>query len=211
MLDAADPHDNLPEGHKFVTDPMNQQDHTPLNDAYLQLEVDISNNADKQTIKTDAQQVQQLAGSDHPGLADAANNISKIIDDGSLTALMNNPSNAAAAPPPSSPPPASSPPPHESADETTPYQKLLADIQSGADRSTLINDVEALFAAAIHNGDFGLSQAALDIGETVKAGPFDKSTATKTLTDAAPGTSGAQLPPTGGWDWAPPPPNAPAT
>ncbi|HXZ22367.1 MAG TPA: hypothetical protein VEH78_06350, partial [Pseudolabrys sp.] len=92
-----------------------------------------------------------------PGLAAAAHNISASIDDGSydqtgsLNALMNNPSNAAAAPPPSSSPPPPKTPnptppfpqipkPQSVADETADYQKLLADIQSGADPVTLLND-----------------------------------------------------------------------
>jgi hypothetical protein len=229
------PYSDPPLKDPMVDPTDNENYHNPLNDAYLQLEVDISNNADKGTIKTDAEQVKTLAGSDHPGLADAANNISKSIDiddgsydhdqdhTGSLTALMNNPPNAAPTtaggvpppPPPSVPEPTppipQTPQPPSVADETTPYQKLLADIESGADQSTLLNDSEALFKAAIHNGDFGLSQAALDIGESVKTGPFDKDTTTKTLTGAAPGTSGARLPPAGDGDWTPPPPNAPAT
>jgi len=208
FLDDVDPHDTLPLGHKFITDPMNPQDHTPLNDAYLQLETDISNNADKQTIKADAQQVEQLAGSDHPGLAAAAHNISASIDDGSydqtgsLNALMNNPSNAAAAPPPSSPPPPSNPPSGSPSDESAAYQKLIDDLTKGATGATIEHDALQLAALAIQNGDDHLAQVALDIGDVTKGTRLDipamdgikglGPAALNDLKSAAPGTPAAQ-------------------
>jgi hypothetical protein len=215
FLNHVNPNDYT--GYSTVKDPLNGDDST-LNQAYLQLELDISNGADKQPIKADAQQVEQLAGSDHPGLAAAAHNISASIDDGSydqtgsLNALMNNPSNAAALPPSSSPPPKTPnptppfpqiPQPQSVADETADYQKLLADIQSGADPGTLLNDAVALARAAIRDGDLGLAQAALNVGEALKAGSYDRGTAMQALTGAAPGTPGAQMPPVTGWTTPP--------
>jgi hypothetical protein len=207
FLDAADPHDNLPDGHKIVTDPLG--DHTPLNEAYLKLEVDISNNADKATIKADAENVKNLAGSDHPGLADAANNISNSTDDGSydhdddhtgsLTALMNNPPNGPAASAPPSPQPSPLPP---GSDEASDYQKLLSDIKSGADADTINNDALALAASATANGDDGLAEVALDIGGLAKGiapqiaaqDGINSSNELQVLINAAPGTPGAQRP-----------------
>jgi hypothetical protein len=158
-----------------------------LNAAYLQLEVDISNNADTATIKADADNVKNLAGSDHPGLADAANNIINSIGDGSgggsyngpasLTALMNNPPNAA-PPPPTSPPPPPAPQPPPPApeprvkipqpqvilDESSAYQKLLDDLTNG-DSSSIAADADLLATLAIQKGDDHLAQVALDIGD----------------------------------------------
>ena len=192
-----------------LVNPLDQKDQTPLNEAYLKLEVDISSNADSKTVKADAQQVQQLAGSDHPGLADAANNIIVNIDNNnsydqtaSLNALMNNPSNATAAPPASPPPPPSSPPPPQATDETTAYQKLLDDLTNGGDVSSIAADAQRLAGLAIQNGDDHLAQVALDIGDEVLGTNLDipaldgitdyGPSAVNALKNAAPGTPAAQ-------------------
>ena len=171
----------------------------PLNDAYTQLERDVANGADPQTIKADAQHVSELAKNQGVGgLASAADNIGNSISDGSydqtksLTALMENTPKAS---PPSPPPPPSSAPPTSSSSEATAYQKLVSDIASGADKGTIQSDVQQLAGAAIRNGDFGLAQVALDIGTSVKNGSYDPNTAAQALGPVAPGTSAAQLPP----------------
>ncbi|WP_407158243.1 hypothetical protein [Bradyrhizobium sp. STM 3557] len=171
--------------------------------AYLKLQGDVEHGADPQTIKADAEQVKSLAqnnGNTH--LVDAANAIISGIDNGSYDqlgaeeALMND-GTTSASPDNGSPP---------SFNEASAYQKLMADIRSGADNTTLISDVISLSSASIANGDFGLSQAALDIGDSVKNSTFDPSAALQSLTNTAPGTSAAQLPPSIGWiDQSPPP------
>jgi len=203
----------------LLTDPMPQGGHTPLNDAYLQLEVDISSNADKQKIKSDAQTVEQLAGQNNPELANAAHNISASIDDGSydqtgsLTALMNNPSNAGAPPqsPPSSPPsdpPSGSPPgktisaPDAPPDEIAAYQKLLDDLTKGAFGTTIEADAVRLAGLATQNGDDHLAQVALDIGDVTLGTNLDipamdgikglGPAALNDLNSATPGTRAAQ-------------------
>jgi hypothetical protein len=184
-----------------------------LNKDYLDLEVAISSGADTGTIEAKAKQVRDLSGSDHPGLADAATNIINSLADTdgsynqtkSLTALMNNPPNAAASPPPPASPPPGSPPEHYTpADETNAYQKLLADIKSGADANTIANDAITLAAAATDNGDVGLATAALDIAslatgihtEVATEDGINSSNELQVLTDNAPGTPAAQQFPT---------------
>jgi hypothetical protein len=164
--------DNAALNYNVAMDPLGGAD-GGLNAAYLQLEVDISNNADTATIKADADNVKNLAGSDHPGLADAANNIINSIGDGSgggsyngpasLTALMNNPPNAPAAAPP--PPTSSPPPPSQPQDEGQAYQKLLDDLANGGDITSIAADADQLAGLAIRNGDDHLAQVALDIGD----------------------------------------------
>jgi hypothetical protein len=176
---------NLPQG------PFSQPD--DLGAAYLKLEDDVEKGADTQTLKTDAAQVKTLADKvGNTGLSAAANTIVNSLADGSYNqlasevALMNNGvANQDLGLLPS---------------ESDAYQKLLADIKSGADPSTLTNDVVALGAAAIKNGDLGLAQAAIDIGKTLKAGTFDANASTQALNGAAPGTPGAQQPAASGWD-----------
>ncbi len=85
--------------------------------------------------------------------------------------------------------------PSDSADETSAYQKLISDIRSGADNTTLMNDVFSLSEASVQNSDFGTGQAALDIGFAIKGGTFDPNAALQALAGVAPGTSAAQLPP----------------
>jgi hypothetical protein len=165
-----------------------------LNDAdtaYVNLEFDIADGADPQTIKADADKVAQLAGdSGQSGLASAASNISNSVTDGSynqegsLTALMNNPP---ASSPPASPPPA----------DAAAYQKLLNDIQSGADNVTIITDAAQLALAAAASGDGNLEYAARNIGNSIGNGSYSKDGSVAALTNAAPGTPGAKAEPQG--------------
>ncbi len=158
--------------------------------AYLKLETDVEHGADQKTVQADAEQVKSLAEKDgNTHLVDAANAIITGIGNGSYDqvgaeeALMNDgttPEDDAGS---------------FSADETSAYQKLISDIRSGADNTTLMNDVLSLSAASIQNSDFGTGQAALDIGFAIKGGTFDPNTALQALAGAAPGTSAAQLPP----------------
>ncbi len=157
---------------------------------YLKLESDIEHGADQKTVQADAEQVKSLAernGNTH--LVDATNAILTGIGNGSYDqvgaeeALMNDgttPEDVVGS---------------FSADETSAYQKLISDIRSGADNTTLMNDVFSLSEASIQNSDFGTGQAALDIGFSIKGGTFDPNTALQALGNAAPGTSAAQLPP----------------
>ena len=170
-----------------VTDPLGGL-HTPLNDAYLQLEVDIAGGADQQKIKADADQVAQLAGdSGQAGLASAASNISTSVTNGSydqggsLTALMNNPPTLSPTIPVPAPP----------ADADA-YQKLLNDIQSGADNVTIISDAAQLAVAAAASGDGNLEYVARNIGNSIGDGSYSKDGSVAALTNAAPGTSGAK-------------------
>jgi hypothetical protein len=220
VLRNAFPVDSNPS----TLDPMSPGDHTPLNDAYLKLEVDISNNADTATIKADADNVKNLAGSDHPELADAANNIINSSRDGgdgsyeqtaSLTALMNNPPNAPAASPPAPPPPPAPEPPPPApdprvkipqpqavVDELSAYRKLRSDLKSGADSNVIFRDAVALTNAALNNGDLGLAQVAVDIAslhkgfgtKVAQADGINASNELASLTNNAPGTPGAQTP-----------------
>ncbi len=158
--------------------------------AYLKLENDIEHGADQKTVQADAEQVKSLAEKDgNTHLVDAANAIITGIGNGSYDqvgaeeALMNDgatPTDAAGS---------------FSADENSAYQKLISDIRSGADNTTLMNDVLSLSEASIQNSDFGTGQAALDIGNSIKGGTFDPNAALQALAGAAPGTSAAQLPP----------------
>ena len=162
---------------------------TDTGSAYLKLEQDVESGADSQTVKADAEQVKTLADKDgNPHLADAADAIISGIDGGTYNqigaeeALMNDGATNTElgfAPP----------------DEATAYQKLLTDIHSGADKTTLVNDVLSLNSAAIKSGDFGLAQVSIDIGNSIEGNTFDQATALQALTGAAPGTSAAQLPP----------------
>jgi hypothetical protein len=158
--------------------------------AYLKLESDIEHGADQTTVQADAEQVKSLAQNDgNTHLVDATNAIIGEIGNGSYDqvgaeeALMNDgttPENTGGS---------------FSDDETSAYQKLVSDIRAGADNTTLMNDVLSLSEASIKNGDFGLGQAALDIGSSLKSGTFDPNAALQSLGDAAPGTSAAKLPP----------------
>lgn len=178
-----------------VTDPLGGM-HSPLNDAYLQLEVDIAGGADQKAIKADADNVAQLAGgSGQSGLALAASNISNSVTDssynqgGSLAALMNNPPTLSPTVPVPTPPPSPS--------DSDAYQKLLNDIQSGADVVTIMSDAAQLAVAAAGNGDAGLEYVARNIGNSIGNGSYSKDGSVAALTDAASGTSGAKGSPQG--------------
>ncbi len=159
--------------------------------AYLKLENDIEHGVDQKTVQADAEQVKALAQQDgNTHLADAANAILTGIGNGSYDqvgaeeALMNDGTTNTSQNGPS-----------DSADETSAYQKLISDIRSGADNTTLMNDVFSLSEASIQNSDFGTGQAALDIGNSIKGGTFDPNAALQALAGVTPGTSAAQLPP----------------
>ncbi len=158
--------------------------------AYLKLENDIEHGVDQKTVQADAEQVKALAQQDgNTHLVDAANAIITGIGNGSYDqvgaeeALMNDgttPEDDAGS---------------FSPDENSAYQKLISDIRSGADNTTLMNDVLSLSEASIQNGDFGTGQAALDIGFAIKGGTFDPNAALQALNNTSPGTSAARLPP----------------
>jgi hypothetical protein len=186
-LKAASPEladqDNVYAPH--ITDPLGGL-HSPLNDAYLQLEVDVANGADRQKIKADADHVAQVAhDAGQPGPATAATNISNSISDGtydqvgSLTALMDNP--------PTFSPTIPAPPSDGGA-----YQKLLNDIQSGADHVTIITDAAQLAVAAAANGDTRLEDVARNIGNSVGDGTYSADGSLSALKGAVPGTPDAQ-------------------
>ncbi len=188
VLKAASPELNRGDGATHVTDPLGGR-HDPLTDAYLALEVDIANGADAQQIKTGADHVAQLAkDSGQAGLASAAANISNSISDHtydqarSLTALMENPPTFAPTMPV---PPLPSP-------EAAAYQKLLNDIQSGANRVTILADAAELTIAAAGAGDLRLEDVARNIGNSIGNGTYSADTSLSALKDAAPGTPGAQ-------------------
>ncbi len=160
--------------------------------AYLKLQSDIEHGADLQTIKVDAEQAKSLAQKDgNSNLVAAANAIISGVDNGSYDqvgaeeALMND-GTTRASPNDASPP---------TFNEASADQKLISDIRAGADPTTILNDAEALAGFAIQNGDFGLAQVAIDVGMADKNGSFDPKAALQNLTDAAPGTSAARLPP----------------
>jgi hypothetical protein len=176
-VDAKD----LPKG------PFAQPD--DLGNAYLKLENDVETGADAQTLKADAEQVKTLADkAGNTGLSTAASNIINSLGDGSYNQLasevalmdhgVTNQDLGLLSP-----------------SESDAYQKLLADIKSGADDTTIRDDALALAPAAIQNGDLGLAQVALDIGSAVEGGTFDAAAAARALTGDAPGTAAAQQPP----------------
>jgi hypothetical protein len=79
--------------------------------------------------------------------------------------------------------------------EATAYQQLVRDLQSGADQTRIQDDIQGLASASIQNGDFGLAQVAIDIGNAEKGDSLDPNAALKTLSGATPGTEAAHLPP----------------
>jgi hypothetical protein len=197
LLQGAEP------GTAGAQTPQGQQGPAPQPDEtgndYLKLATDIEHGADQQTVRADAEAVKAAlakegAGS-NPRLGEAADAIIQEIDGGTYDqvgaeeAMMNDgASNIELGLAP---------------DEATAYQKLLTDVRSGADSTTIVNDVVLLSDAAIGNGDFGLGQTALDIGQSVKNGDgkyvkdgkFDAAGAGQDLTNVVPGTSAAKLPP----------------
>jgi hypothetical protein len=167
-----------------------------LGNAYLKLENDVEGNADPQTLLADASQVKTLADQEgNTALSAVAGNIIASLGAGTGgTTGAYNPlwteielmSNGASGQDIGTAPP----------NENDAYQKLLSDIKAGAANSTVTADVVALSRAAIGNGDFGLAQTALDIGDGIKAtGSYDSGAATKALDGVAPGTQAAQQPP----------------
>ncbi len=169
---------------------------TPTSDAYLQLELDVASGADPQKIKQDADNLAQLAtGSGDPALAQVASNISNSISNNtydqtaSLTALMNNNPASGSG---SSTPPSQTPPPPAPPSDVAAYNKLQADVQSGADEPTLIADAAQLAIAAAGAGDTGLEAVAHNIGNSVGNGTYSKDGSLSALTSAAPGTAGAR-------------------
>jgi hypothetical protein len=83
-----------------------------------------------------------------------------------------------------------------STSENEAYQTLATDINKpNADKRTIHGDIQQVVAAAIESGDFGLGQAAIDVGMSENDGTFNASTSLQHLKDAAPGTQGALLPP----------------
>ncbi|WP_407158247.1 hypothetical protein [Bradyrhizobium sp. STM 3557] len=182
--------DNAAPGTAGATGPQGLTPSDTADGAYLKLESDVEHGADPQTIKADAEEVKSLAQKNgSSNLVAAADAIISGIDNGGYDqvgaeeALMNDgttPENTGGS---------------ISSDETSAYQKLVSDIRAGADNATLMNDVFSLSEASISNGDFGLGKAALDIGNSVKGGTFDANATLQSLTNTAPGTSAAQLPP----------------
>ncbi len=180
-----------PQGGQGPTAAVSQPNAT--GSAYLKLENDVEHGADPQTLKDDAQNLKALAQKDgNSNLADAAGAVISGIDTntysqvGAEEALMNNGATNVEL--------GFSPPART--DETTAYQKLLDDVRSKADKDTILNDVLSLSAASIKNGDFGLSEAALDFGDAVRQ---NMNPSLQPLLDAAPGTPAASLPPATAW------------
>src|SRR5260370_1412586 len=97
---------------------------------------------------------------------------------GSLTALMDHPPTAAAP----------------SASDAAAYQKLMTDIQSGADKVTILADAAQLAIAAAANGDTRLEGIARNIGNSIGNGSYGAGGSLAALKDAAPGAQGSPGP-----------------
>jgi hypothetical protein len=68
--------------------------------------------------------------------------------------------------------PAAPPPPRLPDDISQAYGKLLTDLKSGADSSTIFNDAQQLAVVAGKHGDVGVEQVAINIGNSIKDGKF---------------------------------------
>jgi hypothetical protein len=77
------------------------------------------------------------------------------------------------------------------------YQKLVADLQNGADRKTVLHDAAQLAIAAGENGDLGLERIARTLGYADPAQALGGHDPLQALLDAAPGTQAAKEIPTG--------------
>jgi hypothetical protein len=183
-------------------DPL-KNDPSPLDKAYLQLEVDIENGADQSTIQADASKVETLAGEAGNGALSAtaydivrSYTLNDYDPNKSLTALMNaNPwsSSTTSSSGGSSPPP----PPPTLPSESDAYNQLVTDIKSNADSATIIKDAGQLAIVAQQNGDINLSYLARNVGDAAGEGVGTADLDLADLTNAAPGSQAAKDTPQG--------------